>query len=99
MVKHFLPYVVLAYLLAGPCMAVESANSGQASSVFDYEQHVRKVAEQTALEAKAKKEQERLERSKAIANKNPEPFRIYKYKKDGAMVFSDVCPTRPNTRS
>jgi soluble lytic murein transglycosylase-like protein len=90
--KHFLYIFLLTYLLVGSCLAAESANSGQASSVLDYEEHVRKVAEQTALEAKAKKEQERLERSKAVANKNPEPFRIYKYKKDGAMAFSDVVP-------
>ncbi len=74
-------------------MAAESAGNGQAGSVVDYEEHVRKVAQQTALEAKAKKELERLERAKTLSDKaNPEPFRIYKYKKDGSMVFSDVVP-------
>lgn len=93
MVKYFLYSFLIVNLLVPPCMAVESDSNSQASSVIDYEEHVRRVAEQTALELRAQKEAERLERAKALPNKaNPEPFRIYKYKKDGAMVFSDIVP-------
>lgn len=95
MTKHFSYSLLLACLLAGQCLAADSVNtkSGEASSVIDYEQQVREVAQRTAAEAKAKKEQERLERAKAASNTiSVESFRVFKYKKDGATVFSDSAP-------
>jgi soluble lytic murein transglycosylase-like protein len=96
--KHFLYCVLLACLLAERCLAADSASgasiiNSKASSVVDYEQQVREVAKRTAAEAKARKEQERLERAKAASdNKNVESYRVFKYKKDGATAFSDSAP-------
>jgi len=93
--KHYIYSLLLACLLAGRCLAVDSgvSASGKASSVADYEQQVLEVAKRTAAEAKAKREQERLEREKAASNTaDVESFRIFKYKKDGATVFSDSAP-------
>lgn len=95
MAKYFLYSSLLACLLVGRCLAADSVSStsGQASSIVDYEQQVRKVAERTAAEAKARKEQERLERAKTAGNNTSvESFRVFKYKKDGATAFSDSAP-------
>ncbi|GGY73621.1 hypothetical protein GCM10011613_18520 [Cellvibrio zantedeschiae] len=79
--------------MAGRCVAADSSISSEASSVADYEQQVREVAKRTAAEAKAKREQERLERAKTASNTtNVESYRVFKYKKDGATAFSDSAP-------
>lgn len=79
------------FFVAEACSAFD-ANS-QAVTVSDYEEQVRKVAEQTAAEAKARKEKERLERTLAASSKaSSESFRVFKYKKDGATAFSDSVP-------
>ncbi len=79
--------------MAGHCVAADSASSGGASSVVDYEKQVREVAERSAAEAKAKKEQERLEKARVVgSNAGAESFRVFKFKKDGATAFSDSVP-------
>jgi soluble lytic murein transglycosylase-like protein len=96
-VKHLFYSLLLAGLLAGRCLADDTAvgaNVAQkATAVVDYEQQVREVAERTAAEAKVKRDQERLDRAKATANgTGTESFRVFKYKKDGAVTFADSAP-------
>lgn len=93
--KHFLYSLLLACLLATRCLAADSVGSAsrETSAVADYEQQVLDVAKRTAAEAKARKDQARLERDKAASNNTSvESYRIFKYKKDGATAFSDSAP-------
>lgn len=98
MIKQFSILLTLCFFLAELSVAAEAASVGdkKVEKVVDFEQQVREVAEKTAAEAKAKKEQERLERAKAAANKTAtaggSAFRVFKYKKDGATMFSDSVP-------
>lgn len=62
----------------------------QESSLADFEAQVRQVAERTAAEEKARVEQERLE-YEAAAKKQ---FKFFKYRKDGAVAYSDRQPIR-----
>lgn len=58
-----------------------------------YEKLVREAAERTADEAKARKEQERLAKTGAAKNTAmSDSFRVFKYRKDGATVFTDQVP-------
>ena len=93
MVNHrgFIFFVFI--IMVCHCSANESAyinpKATQSSpSNIDFEQQVRDMAEQTAAEEKIKKEQARLA-SQAGAR---QPFSVFKYKKNGAVVFSDSVP-------
>ncbi len=65
----------------------------QESSLADFEAHVRRVAERTAAEEKARKEQERLARDAAKGN-NPGQLTFFKYRKDGTVAYSDRQPKK-----
>lgn|GEM_PF-373516 len=140
MVKHLQISLLLSCLLGEYCLAEEVVNDAKgdagSSQLFDYEKHVREIAQKTAEEARAMKAQERMDRAKvsninivpsistlgikasgtkniasnsnnvAIQNtaakpaigsaaKSSEPggsFKIFKYKKDGAVIFADSVP-------
>ncbi len=72
-------------------MQPATETSAQESSLEDFEAHVRRVAEKTAAEEKARREQERLA-AEAAASK--QPFKFFKYQKDGAVTFSDRQPKK-----
>lgn len=98
MAKHFLYSLLLIFVMAMPCLAVgvasgtTSSDGSKVGSIVDYEKQVREVAERTAAEAKARREEERLARAKAANDANVESYRVFKYKKNGATVFSDSVP-------
>lgn len=71
---------------------IDAATSGQESSLEDFEAHVRRVAEKTAAEEKARKEQERL--AAAASNQSAQSFKFFKYQKDGAVAYSDRQPKK-----
>jgi soluble lytic murein transglycosylase-like protein len=81
-----------AELLAEVDAQPSTKTSAQDSSLEDFEAHVRRVAEKTAAEEKARKEQERLE---AAASKKPaQPFTFFKYQKGGSVAYSDRQPKK-----
>jgi soluble lytic murein transglycosylase-like protein len=63
------------------------SESPKQNSLVDLEKQVRAVAERSAAEEKARKEQERL----AKANDAPS-LKVFKYKKNGTVVFADTVP-------
>lgn len=71
-------------------VAEETPATLTTNAVRDYEKQVREVAEKTAAEQKAKREQERL--SQSNSSNSGEPFKFFKYRKGGATVFSDSAP-------
>lgn len=77
---------------AAPPVAV--GNSAQDSSLEDFEAHVRRVAEKTAAEEKARKERERLEAEAAASKQPAQPFKFFKYHKNGAIAYSDRQPKK-----
>lgn len=97
MAKQFLILLTLSAFLAMPSLAAETAAAGdkKETAVVDFEKQVREVAEKTAADARAKKEQDRIERAKAASNQSSADgsgLRVFKYKKDGATMFSDSVP-------
>jgi len=68
-----------------------ATTSAQESSLEDFEAHVRRIAEKTAAEEKARKEQKRLE-AEAAASK--QPFTFFKYQKGGSVAYSDRQPKK-----
>ena len=102
MAKQLFILLTLCIFLAKPCLAAEAATvvdkstgDKKVSAVVDFEKQVREVAEKTAADAKAKKDQERIERAKAATDKataDGSGLRVFKYKKDGATMFSDSVP-------
>ena len=89
--------ILLSYLLfAGPCTGeVIAQTDDKKVAVVDFEQQVREVAEKTAAEAKAKREQDRLAKSRSAAKAAPgdgTSFKVFRYKKDGAVMFADSAP-------
>jgi soluble lytic murein transglycosylase-like protein len=66
----------------------------QESSITDVEAHVRRIAERTAAEEKARQEQERLEREAAAQANKPQQLTFFKYRKDGAVTYSDRQPRK-----
>lgn len=88
-----IPLLVLASASLWAEVDVQSANkaSAQESSLEDFEAHVRRVAEKTAAEEKARREQGRLD---AEAANSKQPFKFFKYQKDGAVAFSDRQPKK-----
>lgn len=94
------PVIALSLFLAfasGQLMAAEndardySADQQQESSLADFEDQVRRVAEQTAAAEKVRAEQERKE-YEAAAKK--QEFKFFKYRKDGAVAYSDRQPRK-----
>lgn len=78
-------------LASGSLVAEDQVGETQAqeSSLSDFEAQVRRVAEQTAADKKARAEQERQE-YEAAAKK--QEFKFFKYRKDGAVAYSDRQP-------
>lgn len=68
--------------------------SMQESSLDDFEAHVRRIAEKTAAAEKVRKEQERLEAEAAANNQPAQPFKFFKYSKDGTIAYSDRQPIK-----
>lgn len=92
-----IPLLVLtsAELLAeGDAAQPSTKTSAQDSSLEDFEAHVRRVAEKTAAEEKARKEQERLAAEAAASKKPAEPFTFFKYQKGGSVAYSDRQPKK-----
>ena len=91
------PFLVLASgeLLADVAATqLTTAASGQESSIEDFEAHVRRIAEKTAAAEKVRKEQERLEAEAAASNQPAQPFKFFKYSKDGTIAYSDRQPKK-----
>lgn len=63
----------------------------QESSLADVEAHVRRVAERTAAEEKARKEQER---AAAQQENKSNQLTFFKYRKDGTVAYSDRQPRK-----
>ncbi|HSC68911.1 MAG TPA: lytic transglycosylase domain-containing protein [Cellvibrio sp.] len=101
--KSFWSLVILLLVLASAELLAQTdvasageiatgAASAQESSLEDVEAHVRRIAEKTAADEKARREQERLE---AAASKQPaQPYKFFKYHKDGAIAYSDRQPQK-----
>ena len=73
--------------------SAEEAGPGRSASYYD--KLVRDAVEKTAAEAKARKDQERLDKAAKSGGTlagTGESFRVFKYRKDGATVFSDQVP-------
>ncbi|HTF97652.1 MAG TPA: lytic transglycosylase domain-containing protein, partial [Cellvibrio sp.] len=70
-------------------VAQPAGEVAQESSLADFEAQVRRVAERTAAEEKARVEQERLE-YEAAAKK--QEFKFFKYRKGGSIAYSDRQP-------
>lgn len=74
--------------------AQASGFSDQASSLSDFEAQVLRVAEQTAAEEKARRKQERLAAEEERKSKPAEPYKLFKYRKDGSVAYSDRAPRK-----
>ena len=64
------------------------------SSLDDVEAHVRRIAEQTAAAERERKEQERLEAEAAAGKNADKSYKFFKYRKDGAVAYSDRQPKK-----
>lgn len=86
----------MCLLIAGTCAAGEAISapkaSGSATSVDDFEKQVREVAERTAAEERARMEEAARLAKANTPQKSSEAFRVFKYRKDGATVFTDQVP-------
>jgi soluble lytic murein transglycosylase-like protein len=69
-------------------------DSAQESSLADFEAHVRRVAEQSAAAERERKERERLEAEAAASKSSAKSFKFFKYRKDGAVAYSDRQPKK-----
>jgi soluble lytic murein transglycosylase-like protein len=87
------PLLVLtsAELLAEAEVPPATNVSAQESSIEDFEAHVRRIAEKTAADEKARKKQARLD---AEAGLNKQPFTFFKYHKGGTVSYSDRQPQK-----
>ncbi len=90
----FLLLVFTSAELLAETQAAVVGNSAQDSSLEDFEAHVRRVAEKTAAEEKARKERERLEAEAAASKQPAQPFKFFKYHKNGAIAYSDRQPKK-----
>lgn len=92
----------LLILLAMSCSVPGLAQAGDAAitadapktegPAVDFERQVREVAERTAAEERAKKEAARVAVKGNASSSSGEAFKVFKYKKDGAVVFTDTAP-------
>ena len=98
MAKLLLFFLTICTALADVCLAGEAVSENQKNGAVtvDFEKQVREVAQRTAAEARAKKEQERAEKAKAatdkIAASGGTALKVFKYRKDGAVMFADSVP-------
>jgi len=96
--KLFLLFFAMCIALTDVCLAGEAVSENQKSGTasVDFEKQVREVAQKTAADAKEKREQERLAKAKAatdkIAASGGTALKVFKYKKDGAVMFADSAP-------
>jgi soluble lytic murein transglycosylase-like protein len=96
--KQLFMILAICVFLVETCVAAETHPAvGKEENVpIDFEKQVREVAQRTAAEARAKKEQERLAKAKAASDKitasGGSAIRVFKYKKDGAVMFADSAP-------
>ncbi len=81
-------------VLLAPTPSAAKLLAHQESSITDVEAHVRRIAERTAAEEKARQEQERLEREAAAQANKPQQLTFFKYRKDGAVTYSDRQPRK-----
>jgi len=97
-VKLFITSLIIFFALANGCLAgaVVSETQKNEAAAVDFEKQVREVAQRTAAEARAQKEQERAAKAKAatdkIAASGGTALKVFKYRKDGAVMFSDSVP-------
>jgi soluble lytic murein transglycosylase-like protein len=93
--KYFF-VIIYSYLgFAGYCGADDNAiplgaSINAYSTINDIEQHVRAVAEETAAQEREKKARKRLD-AKSVAGQG---FKVFKYRKNGAVIYADRVPTR-----
>ncbi len=82
--------------MIGAALAMPAASrlTHQESSLADVEAHVREIAERTAAEEQARKEQERLARESAGQAGKANQLTFFKYRKDGAVAYSDRQPRK-----
>ncbi|MET0355609.1 MAG: lytic transglycosylase domain-containing protein [Cellvibrio sp.] len=99
MAKPLLFLLMISLTVADVYAAAEATpatEKNSAAAAVDFEKQVREVAQRTAAEAKAKKEQERLARTKAATDKitasGGTALKVFKYKKDGTVMFADSAP-------
>ena len=96
MLRNSLFIVCACFAIACQCLADDAARqsvtASGSSSIADFERQVRAVAEKTAADEKAKKEQAKLAAKADATSGSGESFKIFKYKKDGAVMFADSAP-------
>ncbi len=83
-----------ALLADGVADQGELNRASQDSSLSDFEEQVRRVAEQTAAEEKARQKEARLAAEAERKSKPAEPYTFFKYRKDGATAYSDRAPRK-----
>jgi soluble lytic murein transglycosylase-like protein len=92
-------YVMLCCIFAGQCLAGEPMASDMPvknPSVQEFEQQVRDIAEKTAAEERAQKEQAHIAKRLADAPQGAanQPFKVFRYQKNGAVMFADRVPLK-----
>lgn len=70
---------------------VQKETEPKLTSLADFEKQVREVAERSAAEEKVRKEQERLAKQAADTANS---VTVFKYKKNGTVVFADTVPSK-----
>jgi soluble lytic murein transglycosylase-like protein len=96
-VKSILVIGYTCFALAGYCMAGDVVTQEQDSpanqtSIADFETQVRGMAARTAAEEKAKKETARLAASSNKRSSAMQPLKVFKYQKNGTVMFADSAP-------
>jgi soluble lytic murein transglycosylase-like protein len=61
-----------------------------ASVLSDYEDRVKIIADQTAVQEREERERKRLD-AKSVAG---QPFKVFKYRKNGTVMFADSVPIK-----
>ncbi len=85
------------FAIAGRCLAedavnTEQNNTGNSSSIIDFERQVRGMAERTAAAERARKEQARLAATSNVRGSTMLPLKVFKYQKNGTVMFADSAP-------
>lgn len=73
---------------------VTAEESVHASSLLDFEAQVLRVAEETATAEKARRKQERLAAEEERKSRPATPYKLFKYRKDGTVAYSDQAPRK-----
>ncbi len=97
MVKVVLLILFSCFAIACRCAAENIGNNETTGmvgsrSVVDFEKQVRGMAERTALEEKAKKEQARRDAANNVRTSAMQPLKVFKYQKNGSVMFADSAP-------